>query len=106
MTIELVKRFGRILRSLRSGDSHHADQQTEETLFDEMVQLALWGNATDLTLHSSLSVDETLSRQGKKARDASSEYKFIRNMSTFIFSEKRQMSLHWHHSYRSLQLRD
>ncbi len=39
-----------------------------------MVQIALWGNATDLTLLSPLSVDEVQSRQGKKVRDASREH--------------------------------
>ena len=39
-----------------------------------MVQIALWSNATDLTLLSSLSVDEVQSRQGKKASDASREH--------------------------------
>ena len=73
-TIELLKRFGQILESLRSGDRHLADEQTEEALFDEMVQIALWGNATDLTLLSSLSMDEVQSRQGKKARGASREH--------------------------------
>ena len=39
-----------------------------------MVQIALWSNATDLTLLDSLSVNEVQSRQGKKARDASREH--------------------------------
>jgi damage-control phosphatase, subfamily III len=38
---------------------------------DGIIQIGLWGKTTDLTLLSSLSVDEAGSKQGKKAWEAS-----------------------------------
>ncbi|KAK1756640.1 DUF89 domain protein [Echria macrotheca] len=44
-----------------------ADEETQRLLFFEMTEVALWGNATDLSLLSSLSLDQIHSLQGKKA---------------------------------------
>ena len=70
-TIELVKRFCLILKTLRQEDSHLDVEETQKALFDEIIQIGLWGNASDLTLLSSLSADELGSRQGQRAREAS-----------------------------------
>lgn len=68
--IELVKRFQDLLRS--AGDIDTAKKETQKVIFEEMLQISLWGNATDLTLLTSLSsVSELQSRQGKAAREAS-----------------------------------
>ena len=68
---ELVKRFAAILQSFEESNGHIVDGENSKALFDEIIQIALWGNATDLTLLKSLSADEVQSRQGKTARDAS-----------------------------------
>ena len=68
-TIELVKRFRSVVQALEHGDA--VDKETQRTIFEEMVQISLWGNATDLSLLTSLSIEELDSRQGKAARESS-----------------------------------
>ncbi|KAK3935282.1 DUF89 domain protein [Diplogelasinospora grovesii] len=43
------------------------DEEAQRLIFHEMTEIALWGNATDLSLLSSLSLDQIHSLQGKKA---------------------------------------
>jgi hypothetical protein len=43
------------------------DEEAQRLIFYEMTEIALWGNATDLSLLSSLSLDQIHSLQGKKA---------------------------------------
>lgn len=43
------------------------DEEAQRLLFQEMTEIALWGNATDLSLLSSLSLDQIHSLQGKEA---------------------------------------
>ena len=70
-TIELVKRFRGVLQAV--AENQAADEETQEAIFEEMIQISLWGNATDLALLTSLSVDELNSRQGKAVRDSNKE---------------------------------
>ena len=67
--VELVKRFRGVLKAI--ADKEVTDEATEKALFEEMVQICLWGNATDLSLLTSLSIEELDSRQGKAVRDSS-----------------------------------
>ena len=67
--IELVKRFMRMLQVIESKEV--VDEDTQKAIFEEMVQISLWGNATDLSLLTSLSMEELQSRQGKAARESS-----------------------------------
>ena len=66
-TLELIRRFHALRSSL---DEKAIDEDTPKLLFEEMVQISLWGNATDLSLLGSVSVSQLDSLQGKKARDA------------------------------------
>ena len=68
-TIELVKRFRGMLQAIESKEA--MDEATQRALFEEMVQISLWGNATDLSLLTSLSVEELQSRQGREVREKS-----------------------------------
>ena len=68
-TIELVKRFNKVLSAI--AEKEVMDDATQKALFEEMVQISLWGNATDLSLLTSLSVEQLESRQGKAVRDES-----------------------------------
>ncbi len=67
-TIELVKRFRGVLEAI--GHKHDVDEETQKAVFEEMIQISLWGNATDLSLLTSLSVEELNSRQGKAVRES------------------------------------
>lgn len=68
-TVELVKRFKGMLQAVELKEA--TDDATQKTIFEEMVQISLWGNATDLSLLTSLSVEELQSRQGKAVREKS-----------------------------------
>ena len=68
-TIELVKRFNGVLKAIAGKEV--TDDATQKALFEEMVQISLWGNATDLSLLTSMSVEQLDSRQGKAVRDES-----------------------------------
>lgn len=70
-TIELVKRFRAVLQTI--AEKQAVDEETQKAIFEEMVQISLWGNATDLALLTSLSVEELNSRQGKAVRDSNKE---------------------------------
>ena len=70
-TIELVKRFRGVLQAV--AENQAVDEETQEAIFEEMIQISLWGNATDLALLTSLSVEELNSRQGKAVRDSNKE---------------------------------
>ncbi len=67
-TIELVKRFRGVLEAI--GQKRAVDEETQKAVFEEMIQISLWGNATDLSLLTSLSVEELNSRQGKAVRES------------------------------------
>lgn len=70
-TIELVKRFRGVLQAV--AENQGVDEETQKAIFEEMIQISLWGNATDLALLTSLSVEELNSRQGKAVRDSNKE---------------------------------
>ena len=66
--VELVKRFRGVLEDMV--EIQAADEETQKAIFEEMIQISLWGNATDLSLLTSLSVEELNSRQGKAVRES------------------------------------
>ena len=68
-TIELVKRFNVVLKAI--AEKEIMNDATQKALVEEMIQISLWGNATDLSLLTSLSVEQLESRQGKAVRDES-----------------------------------
>ena len=70
-TIELVKKFREVLQAI--GEKQAVDEETQKAIFEEMIQISLWGNATDLSLLTSLTVEELNSRQGKAVRDSNKQ---------------------------------
>ena len=71
-TVELVKRFQGVLHAIN--EKKAVDEQTEKAIFEEMIQISLWGNATDLSLLTSLSVEELNSLQGKAVRESNKKH--------------------------------
>lgn len=55
------------------------DAEARKALFEEMIDISLWGNATDLSLLTTVSLSELQSRQGKAAREASKEKILVDN---------------------------
>lgn len=70
-TIELVKKFREVLQAI--AEKQAVDEETQRAIFEEMIQISLWGNATDLSLLTSLSVEELNSRQGKAVRNSNKQ---------------------------------
>lgn len=80
-TIELVKNFREVLDAIVEKEA--IDEETQKAIFEEMIQISLWGNATDLSLLTSLSVEELNSRQGKAVRDS--------NMQNIVVNDTEQV---------------
>jgi uncharacterized protein with ATP-grasp and redox domains len=53
--------------------SEPANEEAEKLLFMEMCEVCLWGNATDLSLLTSLTYDDIQKLQGSEARKAAEE---------------------------------
>jgi len=58
---ELAKRFSTVVSTNVPG------AEADQLLFEEMTQIALWGNATDLSLLTKLSLEDIQSLQGSEA---------------------------------------
>jgi uncharacterized protein with ATP-grasp and redox domains len=68
-TLELLAWYLSILPTL--GDKAKSeDEATQKALLEEVIDISLWGNATDLSLLTSFSIEDLQSRQGKDARGA------------------------------------
>lgn len=72
--MELVSRFKELILQLESKGSTTTGEASEETiqaeklLFKEMFEVCLWGNATDLSLLTSLTYEDIQKLQGSGAR--------------------------------------
>jgi uncharacterized protein with ATP-grasp and redox domains len=56
---------------MRENKGKPIDEEAEKALFMEMCEICLWGNATDLSLLTSLSYEDIQKLQGSEARKAS-----------------------------------
>jgi damage-control phosphatase, subfamily III len=56
---------------MRSNKDQPASSEAEKLLFMEMCEICLWGNATDLSLLTSLTYEDIQKLQGSEARKAS-----------------------------------
>lgn len=74
--LELAARYNDLTQQLHSGRSALGNASEEEreiaekALFTEMCEICLWGNATDLSLLTSLSYDDIQKLQGSESRKA------------------------------------
>ncbi len=72
--MELAARYNEVITQLDSKKSSAAertpaeDEKAELLLFKEMCEICLWGNATDLSLLTSLTYDDIQKLQGSEAR--------------------------------------
>lgn len=72
--LELAARYKQIVTELESshtiGSSHTQEElvKVEELHFIEMCEICLWGNATDLSLLTNISIDDIKNLQGVEAR--------------------------------------
>jgi hypothetical protein len=68
--LELASRYKELVGQLRSEGGKGTDAEAEKTLFMEMCEICLWGNATDLSLLTNLTYDDIQKLQGSEARKA------------------------------------
>ncbi|KAL2405846.1 Damage-control phosphatase [Exophiala dermatitidis] len=87
--LELASRCRDIITQIRTsknhgvvGDSKTADEEkdAERLLFVEMAEICLWGNATDLSLLTSLTYEELQKLQGSQARKDSEEKVLVNDL--------------------------
>lgn len=68
--LELAARYKDLVTQLRS-HKEDTSEEAEKLLFTEMCEICLWGNATDLSLLTSLSYEDIQKLQGSEARKKS-----------------------------------
>lgn len=71
--LELAGRYHELISQMgnKSDKSEHDIDAAEKILFMEMCEICLWGNATDLSLLTSLTYEDIQKLQGSEARKAS-----------------------------------
>ncbi|KAM7203041.1 DUF89 domain containing protein [Rhypophila sp. PSN 637] len=68
--LELAHRYKDLVTQMRDNKGKPVDEEAEKILFMEMCEICLWGNATDLSLLTSLTYDDIQKLQGSEARKA------------------------------------
>ncbi|KAK4040199.1 hypothetical protein C8A01DRAFT_46437 [Parachaetomium inaequale] len=71
--LELAARYKDLVTQLRSPSSASHDPDADALLFTEMCEVCLWGNATDLSLLTSLTYEDIQKLQGSEARRAAEQ---------------------------------
>ncbi|KAI4155497.1 MAG: hypothetical protein LQ340_000973 [Diploschistes diacapsis] len=95
--MELAGRYRTLIEELSSG-ANQADKSREEIaaaerlLFTEMAEICLWGNATDLSLLTSLSYDDIQKLQGSQARKDSEKNILVNDLPAAFESLKASRS--------------
>ncbi|OJD38909.1 uncharacterized protein BKCO1_3000131 [Diplodia corticola] len=71
--LELAARYKDLVAQLETGQapSQEDKEEADKILFMEMCEICLWGNATDLSLLTSLTYEDLQKLQGSEARKAS-----------------------------------
>ncbi|KAK4114822.1 putative UPF0364 protein [Canariomyces notabilis] len=76
--LELAARYKELVTQIRSTQAH--DTEADKLLFAEMFEVCLWGNATDLSLLTSLTYDDIQKLQGSEARRAAEKNILINDL--------------------------
>ncbi|KMU76155.1 hypothetical protein CISG_05523 [Coccidioides immitis RMSCC 3703] len=71
--LELGARYRHLDKEIKANHSGEQIEKADELLFAEMCEICLWGNATDLSLLTSLTYEDIQKLQGAKARKAAEE---------------------------------
>lgn len=79
--LELATRYHEIIKQLQNKTSKQGDEEAEKILFMEMCEICLWGNATDLSLLTTLTYEDIQKLQGSEARKASEKNILINDLS-------------------------
>ena len=88
---DLVDRLGKEDKVVRGASSTEAEE-AEKVLFIEMCEICLWGNATDLSLLTSLTYEDIQKLQGSEARKASEKNIVVNDISAafnILYSARR-----------------
>lgn len=83
--LELARRYKELAEQAATGkgaDGKSAEQieEQEKLLFSEMCEICLWGNATDLSLLTSLTYEDIQKLQGAEARKAAENNIIVNDM--------------------------
>ncbi|RKU41338.1 hypothetical protein DL546_004284 [Coniochaeta pulveracea] len=78
--LELAGRYRDLVQQLHANKDRHVDEETEKSLFMEMCEICLWGNATDLSLLTNLTYEDIQKLQGSEARKASEKNILINDL--------------------------
>lgn len=90
--LELASRYKDIIGKIRASsvnapvddsaaqNDENAIKEAEQLLFTEMAEICLWGNATDLSLLTSLSYEDIQKLQGSKARQGREEKVLVNDL--------------------------
>lgn len=86
--LELASRYRDIITQIRTSKSHAVVEtsdpkeveEAEKVLFIEMAEICLWGNATDLSLLTSLTYEDIQKLQGSNARKESEKNVLVNDL--------------------------
>ncbi|CDK25547.1 unnamed protein product [Kuraishia capsulata CBS 1993] len=70
---ELILRYHQLHDQIVAKGAQNLDQESLKLLFEEFVDVSLWGNATDLSLLANATLDDIKAVQGKEARAKSAK---------------------------------
>lgn len=80
--LELAARYKHLDKEIKENHSADHTEKAEELLFTEMCEICLWGNATDLSLLTSLTYEDIQKLQGSQARKAAEANILVNDLST------------------------
>ena len=85
--LELAARYRELAHEAETGKgadgkSPQQIEDAEKLLFSEMCEICLWGNATDLSLLTTLTYEDIQKLQGSKARKAAEKNIIVNDMET------------------------
>lgn len=89
--VELAGRYHELIKQMKNKDNKSEQEiaEAEKILFMEMCEICLWGNATDLSLLTSLTYEDIQKLQGSEARKASEKNILVNDLEAAYDSLKK-----------------